>query len=89
MSRPETLQKKYVGKVSRKALSFMKILLNMEPSERPASKECLSDAYFDGLIAPVSSSSSSSSLLQSNGAPSSSSANGQNSNSSNHAQVSF
>jgi len=34
MSRPETLQKKYVGQLSRKALSFMKSVLQMEPDER-------------------------------------------------------
>lgn len=32
MSRPETLQKKYVGKLSKRALSIMKGLLSMEPS---------------------------------------------------------
>lgn len=34
MSRPETLQKKYVGQLSRKALSFMKSVLQMEPNDR-------------------------------------------------------
>ena len=52
MSKPETLQKKYVGKVSRRALHFMKNLLQMEPSERPSSLQCLSSLYFEGLVAP-------------------------------------
>jgi cyclin-dependent kinase-like len=34
MSRPDTLQKKYVGQLSRKALSFMKSVLQMEPNDR-------------------------------------------------------
>ena len=36
MSRPETLQKKYVGKLTKRALSFMKALLQMDPAVRPA-----------------------------------------------------
>ena len=74
MSRPETLQKKYVGKVSRKALNFMKILLNMDPIDRPISKECLANSYFDGLVAPVLSISQ----LQTSAVSSSSSGNMQN-----------
>ena len=34
MSRPETLQKKYVGKLTKRALSFMKTLLLMDPAVR-------------------------------------------------------
>ena len=97
MSRPETLQKKYVGKVSRKALNFMKILLNMEPNDRPISKECLANSYFDGLVAPVlslsqlqtsavSSSSSSSGNMQNGNSNSNSNNNHSNSHSTN-AQV--
>ena len=52
MSRPETLQKKYVGKISRRALHFMKILLHMDPAERPCSTACLSSVYFEGLMPP-------------------------------------
>lgn len=49
MSRPETLQKKYVGKLSKRALSIMKALLSMEPSERPSSEQCLQHPYFENL----------------------------------------
>jgi hypothetical protein len=52
MSRPETLQKKYVGKISRRALSFMKTLLNMDPADRPTSHMCLLSPYFEGLSSP-------------------------------------
>ncbi|EKX47932.1 hypothetical protein GUITHDRAFT_69171 [Guillardia theta CCMP2712] len=34
MSRPETLEKRYVGKLTKKALSFMKGLLSMDPYKR-------------------------------------------------------
>ena len=99
MSRPETLQKKYVGKVSRKALNFMKILLNMEPNDRPISKECLANSYFDGLVAPVLSlsqlqtsaavsSSSSSGIMQNGNSNSNSNSNNNHSNAhSTNAQV--
>ena len=34
INKPETLEKKYTGKLSRKALSLMIGLLKMDPSER-------------------------------------------------------
>eukprot|EP01038_Epipyxis_sp_PR26KG_P004950 gene4950-6923_t len=49
MSKPETLQKKYVGKLSKRALQFIRILLNMEASERPTAQESLSHVYFENL----------------------------------------
>ncbi|KAJ8602353.1 hypothetical protein CTAYLR_004238 [Chrysophaeum taylorii] len=49
MSRPETLQKKYVGKLPKLALVFLKSLLHMEPSARATSRECLDNAYFDDI----------------------------------------
>ena len=55
MSRPETLQKKYMGKLSKRALSFMKIMLSMEPLERPNTAMCLTNAYFDTLEGSVAS----------------------------------
>ena len=50
MSKPETLQKKYMGKLSKRALNFMKILLSMDPNDRPSSASCLADAFFEGLV---------------------------------------
>lgn len=48
-SKPETLQKKYVGKMSKRAINFMKAMLSMEPLDRPTSLECLSNPYFDDI----------------------------------------
>lgn len=51
MRAPETLQKKYVGKLSKRALSFMKACLCMEPKERPTSLESINNSYFDEVRA--------------------------------------
>ena len=34
ISKPETLEKRFLGKLSKKALSFIKLLLKMDPDER-------------------------------------------------------
>ncbi len=34
LGRPETLERRYLGKITKKGLSFMKILLKMDPKER-------------------------------------------------------
>jgi cyclin-dependent kinase-like len=34
IKQPETLERRYLGKVNKKELNFMKSLLKMEPSER-------------------------------------------------------
>lgn len=47
MSKPETLQKRYMGKLSKRALQFMQVLLSMDPADRPNSNECLNDAFFE------------------------------------------
>jgi cyclin-dependent kinase-like len=49
MSRPETLQKKYVGKLSQRAFKIMRALLSMEPRERPTAEQCLQNVYFENL----------------------------------------
>ena len=49
MSRPETLQKKYVGTLSKRRLSFMSSLLQMEPHQRYSSRECLEHPYFEEI----------------------------------------
>lgn len=49
ISKPETIERRYLGKLSKKALSFMKSLLRMEPSERLTSTEALEHPYFDGM----------------------------------------
>ena len=46
---PETLERRYLGKVSKKAMSFMKQLLKMDPHERLTCEEALQHSYFDGM----------------------------------------
>ena len=41
MGKPETLERRYLGKITKKALSFMKALLKLDPEERLNSKEAL------------------------------------------------
>lgn len=45
MSRPETLEKKYLGKMTKKALSFLKGLLRMDPRERFTAADALQHSY--------------------------------------------
>lgn len=47
IEKPETLERHYLGKISQKALSFMKNVLKMEPNERMTCDEALSHAYFE------------------------------------------
>lgn len=49
VNKPETLEKKYLGKLSKKALSFMKSLLRMDPTQRMSADEVLIHPYFEGL----------------------------------------
>jgi len=49
LSKPETLEKKYVGKMSSKALSLMSGMLNMIEEERLTAIECLAHPFFDGM----------------------------------------
>jgi serine/threonine protein kinase len=49
VSKPETLEKKYVGKMSKKALSLMNGLLRMNPKERLVGIKALTHPYFDDI----------------------------------------
>jgi cyclin-dependent kinase-like len=49
MTRPETLQRKYVGKLTKRAYSMMALFVKMNPKDRPTASECLDNAYFHGL----------------------------------------
>lgn len=49
VSKPETLNKKYVGKMSKKALSLMDGLLKMDPSNRITGIAALNHPYFDDI----------------------------------------
>ena len=47
--KPETLEKKYLGKLSKKALSFIKSILRMDTKERLTAASALQHPYFEGL----------------------------------------
>ena len=49
ITKPETLEKRYLGKLSKKALSFLKSLLKMDPKQRLNTTEALNNPYFEGL----------------------------------------
>eukprot|EP01041_Mallomonas_annulata_P002606 gene2606-5096_t len=49
MSRPETLQKKYMGKLSKRALGFIKGMLNLNPAARPSMADSMVHPYFEDL----------------------------------------
>ena len=49
LGKPETLERRYLGRISKKALSFMKALLKLDPQERLSAKESLNHPYFDGI----------------------------------------
>lgn len=52
INKPETLEKRYVGKLSKKALSLMGGMLIMEPEDRFTAADCLADPYFDNIREP-------------------------------------
>ena len=52
VSKPETLDQRYLGKMSKKAMQFLKGLLKLNPNERMTSAEALRHPYFEGLHDP-------------------------------------
>ena len=44
------IERRYLGKLSKKALNFMKSLLKMDPKNRITSEEALRHPYFEGLF---------------------------------------
>lgn len=48
VTKPQTLEKNYLGRMSKLALSLMEGMLRMEPRERLSAKEAMWHAYFDG-----------------------------------------
>ncbi len=53
MSKPETLEKKYVGKLGKEALDLMNKLLIMDPKDRCTAKEAMFHTFFDGVRSPA------------------------------------
>ncbi|KAF0689143.1 Aste57867_19415 [Aphanomyces stellatus] len=49
MTRPETLQKRFVGKIPKRAMGFLKGTVQLGPDERMTSSECVNHPYFEGL----------------------------------------
>jgi len=52
INRPETLEKKYTGTLSKKALSLMCGLLKMDPASRLTGEQALMHEYFDDIRDP-------------------------------------
>ena len=53
MKRPETLQRKYVGRLTKRALNFMRELLKMAPQDRITGAESLEHPYFEQVRARI------------------------------------
>ena len=51
ITKPETIERKYIGKISKKALNFIKGMLKMDPKERFTVYEALKHPYFDSIRA--------------------------------------
>jgi cyclin-dependent kinase-like len=49
VTKPETIEKKYAGKLSKEGLELMSGLLQMDPDERLTAKQALMHPYFDGI----------------------------------------
>ena len=49
ISKPETLEKHYVGKINKKGIDLMNGLLEMDPHKRLTALEALAHPYFDGI----------------------------------------
>lgn len=49
MSNPETLQRKYMGKLGKHAMNFLTSLMRMDPRDRLQGRAALEHPYFDGL----------------------------------------
>lgn len=47
ITRPETLEKRYIGKMTKRAMSFLKSLLEMDPLKRATTSEALMHPYFE------------------------------------------
>ncbi len=48
VTKPDTIEKKYLGKLSKQALNLMEGLLKMDVRERLTAKEAIAHPFFDG-----------------------------------------
>ncbi|ETN22871.1 CMGC/CDKL protein kinase [Phytophthora nicotianae INRA-310] len=51
---PETLYRRYCGRVSKKAINFLEGVIRLCPEDRLTSEECLKHPYFEGLSCSAS-----------------------------------
>lgn len=51
---PETLQRRFCGRLPKKAIAFLEATVQLCPEDRMTSEECLKHPYFQGLTAPLS-----------------------------------
>ena len=49
IARPETIERRYLGKMSKKAVSLMKGLLHLSPESRFTAMEALQHSFFDDI----------------------------------------
>lgn len=49
ITKPETIERRYLGKLSKKALNFMKSVLKMDPKDRLTVDTAIEHPYFEGL----------------------------------------
>ena len=49
--KPESIERKYLGKLSKKALNFIKSMLKMDAKERITVNDALNHPYFDEIRA--------------------------------------
>jgi cyclin-dependent kinase-like len=49
IGKPETIERRYLGKLPRKAIGFVKGLLKMDPEERLTVTDALRNPYFEDL----------------------------------------
>ena len=49
ITKPETLERRYLGKISKKALNFIKGILKMDPKERLNIEQAIMHQYFDDV----------------------------------------
>ena len=52
ITKPETLERRYLGKMSPEALQMLKGTLELDPTKRLSAIECLAEPWFDEIREP-------------------------------------